>query len=199
MRQQSMRLAALLVISAIAAASAVMAPARASAQCTLGTVEMFAGNFEPRDWYFCDGRLLPIAQNTALFSILGTTYGGDGRTTFALPDLRGRFPLAPGQGPGLSYRNLGEVAGVESVTLLSSEMPAHSHQLGAVDAAGTTSSPAGAVQAAGRNFYATGAPDASLAAATISAAGGSQPHTNMPPYLGINYIICVQGIFPSRW
>ncbi|HEY5999198.1 MAG TPA: tail fiber protein [bacterium] len=160
---------------------------------------MFAGNFEPWPWFFCDGRLLQIVQHTALFSILGTTYGGNGTTTFALPDLRGRFPVGIGQGPGLSPHDLGEVAGTESVALTSNQMPAHTHQLQALNAAGTTSSPAGAVQAAGRNLYAAGSPNATLSGAAVSATGGSQPHPNMPPYLGINYIICVEGIFPTRW
>lgn len=199
MRTQTTRLAALLAVAALAAGSMLMLPARASAQeCLIGEVRMFAGNFEPRNWAYCNGQLLPISQNTALFSILGTTYGGDGQTNFALPNLSGRFPLGAGQGPGLSYRVLGEAGGAESVTLTTSQMPAHTHQLAAVGTAGNASSPQSALPAAGRNFYATGAANAALNAQAAGVTGGSQPHSVMPPYLGINYIICLYGIFPQR-
>lgn len=171
----------------------------------LAEIIMFAGNFAPRGWAFCQGQLLPIAQNTALFSLLGTTYGGDGRTTFALPDLRGRVPVGTGQGPGLPNINLGEMSGEAAHTLNVTEMPAHSHPAQAAGSAnaGDSASPGGntwATSTARDNVYTSAAPDSSMAASavTVGAAGGSQPHNNMQPYLGMNYIIALQGIFPSR-
>jgi len=166
----------------------------------IGEIQIFAGNFAPTGWAFCDGQLLPIASNTALFSLLGTTYGGNGQTTFALPDLRGRVPIHPGQGPGLSPRSLGESAGVENVTLATTEMAAHAHTLGASSASGSSDSPAGKVAArspAAIPQYAAVA-NANLAATAIGSAGGSQPHNNMQPYLALTYIIALTGIFPSR-
>jgi microcystin-dependent protein len=169
----------------------------------LGEIMLFAGNFPPRGYAFCDGQLLSISQNSALFSILGTTYGGDGAQNFGLPDLRGRFPIHIGAstGPGLSAHALGERAGVESVTLLATQMPAHTHQMVATTASGTSASPDGAFLAndgRGGTQYATGPAGPALAPQSIGVAGASQPHPNMPPYLGINFCIAVAGIFPVR-
>jgi len=166
----------------------------------IGEIMIFAGNFAPRGWAFCEGQLLPIAQNTALFSLLGTTYGGNGQTTFALPDLRGRAPIHPGQGPGLPNYVLGEVAGEPTHTLIATEMPMHTHAARADSANGTSDTPTGLVPSrnpAGIPAYGSGTA-ATLAPTAIDIAGGSQPHNNMPPYLAINYCICLEGIFPSR-
>jgi microcystin-dependent protein len=160
----------------------------------IGSITLFAGNFAPRGWAFCNGQLLPINQNTALFSLLGTTYGGNGMTTFALPDLRGRVPTHAGQGPGLSPYTLGESAGSESVTLTAAQMPAHNHAQPATNAEQGTSRPGNAVPAKG-GVYA-GASDGS-AMAPSSAAGGGLPHDNRAPYLALNFIIALQGIYPA--
>lgn len=172
---------------------------------TIGEIRLFAGNFAPRNWAFCAGQLMSISQNTALFSILGTTYGGNGQTTFALPDLRGRVPVGTGQGPGLSNKDLGQLAGVETVTLSTTQMPAHNHLVNVNSGAGTSGAPngnfiAGAVDATANALpsFATAANANTLNAGSIANTGGSQPHENMPPYLGLNYIICLFGIFPSR-
>jgi len=163
----------------------------------IAQITLFAGNFAPRGWAFCQGQILPIAQNTALFSLLGTQYGGNGTTTFALPDLRGRVPVGAGQGPGLSNVEVGEVGGLESVTLTQAQMPAHSHLAGVTQAAQTASRPAGKVPSAGGAY--ADAPDGStFNPAHIQNTGGGQPVPNRPPYLGLNYIIAIQGIFPSR-
>jgi microcystin-dependent protein len=167
----------------------------------LGSVVLFAGNFAPRGWAFCDGQLLPIAQNTALFSLLGTTYGGNGQTTFALPDLRGRHPVGPRQGPGLSNVDLGEQAGVENVTLISSQLPAHAHPLRGSNAEQNTNSPDSAIPAKGGVYVKEAGPGAEpmpTAMGPTGVTGSSQPHENRSPYLGLNYIIALQGIFPSR-
>jgi microcystin-dependent protein len=169
----------------------------------IAEIKMFGGNFAPRGYALCSGQLLSIAQNTALFSLLGTTYGGDGQTTFGLPDMRGRVPIGQGQGPGLSSRVMGELAGSETVTLISSEMPAHTHthSAGAVTGPGTQAGPAGARMAestARDNVYSTAAADTAMAPDTIGISGGSQPHNNMQPYLCVNFIIALEGIFPSR-
>lgn len=175
----------------------------------IGQIMMFAGNFAPRDWAFCDGQLLPIAQYNALFSILGTTYGGDGRTTFALPDLRGRTPVHPGQGPGLASVLAGEKAGSAEVTLTVSNMPNHPHSLNASNTAGTSSSPVGNYPAVSQfqadrsspvvqvNSY-SNASNETMAAPAVGNAGGSIPFNNRNPYLGVYYIIALQGIYPSR-
>lgn len=159
-------------------------------------------NFAPLGWAFCDGQVLPIAQNTALFSLLGTTYGGNGQTTFALPDLRGRVPLQQGQGPGLSDYVLGETGGAPTVSLLASELPAHTHTAQAAGAAGLNSPEAAAWGAAvGRTpppMYASGQPDAPMLPTALAPAGGGQPHNNMSPYLALYFVIAVQGIYPSR-
>jgi microcystin-dependent protein len=186
----------------------------------IGQVTIFAGNFAPRGWAFCDGQLLPISSNTALFSILGTTYGGDGRTTFALPDLRGRVAIGPRHGSGLSDYRLGQRGGVESVTLSQLELPAHTH--GATATATSTAtmmaetansgetSPAGNILGSGQSIYAPNAraEDVAMDPAAVSVntnvdvtvlnAGNSMPHDNMQPFLAVNYIIALQGIFPSR-
>ena len=161
----------------------------------LGMIIIFGGNFPPAHWAFCNGQLMAINQNTALFSLLGTQYGGNGQTTFALPDLRSRVPLHFGQGPGLSAYSIGQQAGVESVTLSGAEMPAHTHSQPATSGDQTTNQPNGAVPARGGFYAAT--PDSSQLAATTSS-GASQPHQNLQPYLAVNYIIALQGIFPAR-
>ena len=168
-------------------------------------IRIFPFNFPPKGWAFCDGQLLPISQNTALFSLLGTTYGGDGQSTFALPDLQGSAAMHPGQGQGLSLRDLGERSGVESVTLLESEMPIHAHQVGRAQAAnGTSQSPVGNVWAqapAGRGTLALyGLPPATgtMNTLALAPAGGSLPHNNMPPYLTLFFCIALQGVFPPR-
>jgi microcystin-dependent protein len=162
---------------------------------------LFAGNFPPRGWAFCNGQLLSIAQNTALFSLVGTTYGGNGQTTFGLPDLRGRVPIHVGQGPGLSNYVLGQVGGTETVTLLSNNMPIHTHSLNAVSEPGTVSAPQGAylgnTGALDREYNTSGTVVA-MNPGTISPAGGSQPFAILPPYLAISYCIALEGIFPSR-
>jgi microcystin-dependent protein len=171
----------------------------------LAEIVMFAGNFAPRGWAFCQGQILPIAQNTALFSLLGTTYGGNGQTTYALPDLRGRVPVGTGQGPGLPSVSLGEVSGEPTHTLIITEMPAHNHAAQAAGHSdpGTSSSPGGGVWATSTsrdNMYINTPPNSPMAANTVTVgiAGGSQPHNNMQPYLVLNYCIAITGIFPSR-
>lgn len=172
----------------------------------IGTIILFAGNFEPRDWAFCNGQLLSIAQNSALFSLLGTTYGGDGVTTFALPDLRGRAAVGCGTGPGLTDRPLGQAFGQEAVTLTTAQLPSHTHQLQGSSAGATSPDPAGLGLAytgdpgvpTGTDSYGSLATPTTMAAASISAVGGGQAHANVPPSLGLNYLICLQGIYPSR-
>jgi len=167
----------------------------------LAEIRIFPFSFPPTGWAFCDGQLLPISQNTALFALLGTTYGGDGKSTFALPDLQGNAPMHPGQGPGLSLRFLGEMGGSETVSLLQSEMPAHSHALMAVSSAANRTAPAGnsLARASGATPYvAAGGATTVLADEALVPAGGDQPHNNMQPYLTLNFCIALQGIFPSR-
>jgi len=168
-------------------------------------IRIFPFNFAPTGWAFCDGQLMPISQNTALFSLLGTTYGGDGKSTFALPDMQGNAPMQPGQGQGLSLRDLGETSGVESVTLLTSEMPAHTHGVGrALADAGNVITPVNSVwaqSAAGRGaaaLYIDGAPTGKVNINSLNVTGGSLPHNNMQPYLTLNFCIALQGIFPQR-
>jgi microcystin-dependent protein len=170
----------------------------------IGSIVLFAGNFAPRGWALCQGQLLPIAQNTALFSILGTTYGGNGQTTFALPDLRGRAPIGTGQGPGLSNITLGEQAGTENVTLLTTNMPAHNHTINCDNNASSSLAPSGMIPGlsdnrnAEVNIYSSNTPNAVMNPQTVGVAGGSQPFNNRNPFLGINFIIALEGIFPSR-
>lgn len=190
----------------------------------LGQIIMFAGNFAPRGWAFCDGQLLPISQYSALFSILGTIYGGDGRTTFALPDLRGRVPMHPGNGPGLSSRRLGEKGGAETNILNVTQIPSHNHSasatasgaatgvLRASSGSGDSTTPSGNVLAeTAEDNYSSAAPDVDMHAnavvinmsglnvnVTVANTGGNQPINNMQPYLCVNFIIALQGVFPSR-
>jgi microcystin-dependent protein len=164
-------------------------------------IRIFGFNFAPKGWAFCDGQLLPISQNTALFSLLGTTYGGDGKSTFALPDMQGNAPMQPGQGQGLSLRDLGEMSGVETVTLLVSEMPVHPHTLNCSidDADLRIPSPARSMaKSSGGNMYAPGNGNQMMAFQALPPAGGGQPHNNMQPYLTLNFCIALQGIFPQR-
>jgi len=164
-------------------------------------IRIFPFNFAPKGWAWCDGQLLPLSQNTALFSLLGTTYGGDGKSTFALPDLQGSAPMHPGQGPGLSLHDLGETGGSETVTLLESEIPAHSH-VWHVDAGdpGEDRIPVGEALArsVGGNLYGPTSNLGSLAPAALPPAGGDQPHNNLQPYLTLYFNIALQGVFPPR-
>ena len=162
----------------------------------IGEIKLFAGNFAPRGYAFCSGQLLPISQNTALFSILGTIYGGDGRSTLGLPNLVDRVPMHPGNGPGLSSRRLGERSGTNEVTLQSANLPAHSHGMRANDSAANSAS-ANGNRAANAVMYADPGNLMNMGAST-SDAGGSEPHENRQPFLKINFIIALQGIFPSR-
>ena len=170
----------------------------------LGEIRLFGYTFAPRGWMDCNGQLLAINQNDALFALLGTTYGGDGQNTFAVPDLRGRIPISQGQGPGLSNHVIGELAGTETVTLAASQMPNHSHVANATTAAATLSTANGALLGAvsGDTLYtsdATGLTPGVMAASSISVgAGGNQPHENCMPTLTARFCIAVEGIFPSR-
>ena len=166
----------------------------------LGQILLVPYNFSPRSWAFCNGQILSIAQNTALFALLGTTFGGNGQTTFALPDFRSRVPIHPGQGPGLSPYVLGQQGGSESVTLTIPQMPAHNHiaQLHASGATGSDGSPTGNYLAENNQYTNTTNTTMNANAVTVGIAGGSQPHPNIQPYLCINFIIALQGIFPSR-
>jgi microcystin-dependent protein len=164
-------------------------------------IRIFPFNFAPKGWAFCDGQLLPLSQNTALFSLLGTFYGGDGKSTFALPNLQGSAPTHQGQGPGLSLYDLGQASGSETVTLLQTELPAHAHLASGASGSGPTS-PANNTwgAAAGRTpppTYVDGNPNVTMGNA-MSVAGGSQPHNNMQPYLTLNFCIALQGIYPPR-
>ncbi|KQW46370.1 MULTISPECIES: phage tail protein [unclassified Roseateles] len=166
----------------------------------IAEIRVMPYNFVPVGWASCDGQLLPIAQNTALFALLGTTYGGNGKTNFALPDLRGSFAMGAGQGPGLSPRDLGQVVGQAAVALQAHEMPSHSHALRAGSTPGATS-PAGNVMAPttnGAKVYRAPGAAAVMDAAAISPAGASLPHENRQPYQALNFCIALQGIFPPR-
>ena len=166
----------------------------------VGEIRMFAGNFAPRGWAFCDGQLLAVSQNDALFSLLGTIYGGDGRTTFGLPDMRGRVPIHAGSGPGLSPRRLGAKSGSEKETLTVNQLPSHSHDWKATSDDGQDRNPIG-------NAAATSGPDIyrealdtpkNFATSMVQNTGGSQSHSNLMPYLCIHFIIALFGIYPSR-
>ena len=165
----------------------------------VGEIRMFAGNFAPRGWAYCDGQLLAVSQNDALFSLFGTIYGGDGRTTFGLPDLRGRIPIHNGTGPGLSPRNIGSKGGQEDVTLSANEIGAHNHTFSASANPAGDNSPANnsVAVASGANIYGAGAPNAMNAAAVVPT-GQSRPHTNLMPTLCVNFIVALFGIYPSR-
>jgi microcystin-dependent protein len=168
----------------------------------VGEVRMFAGNFAPRGWAFCDGQLLAVSQNDALFSLLGTIYGGDGRTTFGLPDLRGRIPLHAGSGPGLSPRRLGAKAGAENVTLTVNQLPSHGHGFQVTTATGNESSPENEsfASSATADYYIDQSfpQNVSLASSAVTNTGGSRSHTNLMPFLCIHFIIALVGIYPSR-
>jgi microcystin-dependent protein len=164
----------------------------------IGALHIFAGNFAPRGYAFCHGQLLEIAQNSALFALLGTTYGGNGQTNFALPDLRGRIPIGQGTGPGLTSRTVGEALGSESVTLVSNQMPIHNH-IALANASPGNATPGNAFWAASTGTQAYGAGTATLMnPASVGASGGSQAHENRMPILAVNFIIALEGIFPSR-
>ena len=163
----------------------------------IGEIKMFAGNFAPRNFAFCDGFLLPSAQNTALFSIMGTIYGGDGRTTFGLPDLRGRLPMHAGNGPGLTQRRIGERGGADTATLTMQNMPPHVHNAIATNEAPDTASPANATPAMAP-IYESGGNATAMANEALLPTGGGQAHNNQQPYLRLNFIIALQGLFPSR-
>jgi microcystin-dependent protein len=162
----------------------------------LGEIRMFGGNFAPRGWSLCNGQLLPIAQYTALFSLLGTTYGGDGKVTFGLPQLQGNAPMHWGDGPGLTPRQIGEMSGEPNVTVLITEMPSHNHGFTGSASSPDQTSPRSNVLADAA-IYAN-PPNAALAPQTVGIAGGSQPHNNMMPYLGLTFIIALEGIYPAR-
>lgn len=167
----------------------------------IAEIRIFAGNFAPRSWAFCDGQLLPIAQNTALFSLIGTTYGGDGRSTTGLPDLKGRAPMHAGRGPGLAQRRLGEKAGTESETLTTAKVSPHNHSVQASTAPASSNTPDGTMSLArsvGGNAYSTGAADAELDDMALAEAGSGQAHNNMQPFLTLTFIIALQGAYPQR-
>jgi microcystin-dependent protein len=164
-------------------------------------IRIFPFNFAPKGWAFCDGQILPLSQNTALFSLLGTTYGGDGKSNFALPDMQGNVPMHPGQGPGLSLHDLGETGGSDVVSLLESEMPAHSHNLMASSQPGED--PQAVTESFGRSvganlYQASNANLASMYDGIMAPAGGDQPHNNLQPYLTLNFCIALQGVYPPR-
>lgn len=169
----------------------------------IAEVRIFAGNFAPRSWAFCDGQLLPISNNTALFSLIGTTYGGDGRTTTALPNLQGRAPMHPGRGPGLTSRRLGQKLGVNTVTLNEAQIPSHSHSFRVHNGGSTTAAPSPtAAVANSRTINAwqanTTASLVDMAPESIGTTGGGQAHNNVQPFLSLNFIIALQGLYPSR-
>ncbi|MEM8696425.1 MAG: tail fiber protein [Pseudomonadota bacterium] len=170
----------------------------------IAEIRIFAGSFAPRSWAFCDGQLLPISQNTALFSLIGTTYGGDGRTTTALPNMQGRVPMHAGRGPGLTSRRIGQRGGAEQVTLSEAQMPQHQHTQLAVPrgqlTVGNSLDPAGNLLASPQtgNQYADANNLVDMASNSLTNAGGSQPHNNLQPFLVMNFIIALQGLYPSR-
>lgn len=169
----------------------------------IAEIRIFAGNFAPRGWAFCNGQLLPITQNTVLFSLVGTTYGGDGRTVFGLPNLQGRAPMHPGNGPGLSSRRLGQTGGVETVTLTEAQVPSHAHQAQASSNPAFANAPSEATLLGStptQYTYASGSSDdnVEMAPDSLGTTGGGQPHSNMQPYLAVNFIIALLGIYPER-
>ena len=219
MFKKSTKLVGTLVSAAVVSAGLGLSQPVLASDPFIAQITMFGGNFAPRQWAFCNGQLIAISTNTALFSLLGTTYGGDGRTTFALPDLRGRTAIHPGSGPGLSTYNLGQRGGAENVILSVNQMPLHTHTatttvdsivLNGTNTAGDSATPGGNTLASkGRtNIYSTGAPDVAMhagsitatatASTTINVSGGIQSHENHLPYLSINHIIALIGVYPSR-
>ncbi|MGH2553962.1 MAG: phage tail protein [Chitinophagaceae bacterium] len=172
-----------------------------STQPFVGEIKLFAGNFSIMGHAYCQGQLMPISQNEALFSLIGTTYGGDGVTTFGLPDLRGRVPLHQGNGAGLSPRTIGENGGTETVTLTANQLPSHTHAMNCNAGTGNSSTPANnfwAAQPALLQYAAASTASSALKSNAVSNSGNSQPHPNLQPYLTINYLIALEGIFPSR-
>jgi microcystin-dependent protein len=167
-------------------------------------IRIFPFNFAPKGWAFCDGQILPLSQNTALFSLLGTTYGGDGKSNFALPDMQGNVPMHPGQGPGLSLHDLGETGGSDTVTLLESEIPSHSHTMMCLPAPANRTPPGGnsmAREAGTTGPYLPASPAPTLVTMSdnaVTPAGGDQPHNNLQPYLTLNFCIALQGVYPPR-
>jgi microcystin-dependent protein len=167
----------------------------------MGEIRVFAGTFAPQNWALCNGQSLAISQNDALYALLGTTYGGDGVNTFNLPDARGRVPVGQGNGPGLTARVLGQVYGTETVTLLTNNMPAHSHSVQVSNTEANLTAPSGQMIGQGYHYLLSTTPPnntGSLLPQAVSSVGGSQPHDNMMPFLCLNFILCLQGIFPSR-
>lgn len=166
----------------------------------VGEIRMFAGNFAPRSWALCDGQLLSVSSNNALFSLLGTIYGGDGRTTFGLPDMRGRLPIHMGSGPGMTTRPIGQKSGSETVTVIAGELPTHTHAFQASTEGGADASPQGKVvsNSPGVKMFIEDPPGVSMASSAIASAGGSQSHDNVMPFQCVNFIIALSGIFPSR-
>jgi microcystin-dependent protein len=166
-------------------------------------IRIFGFNFAPKGWAFCDGQILPLSQNTALFSLLGTTYGGDGKSNFALPNMQGNAPMHPGQGPGLSLHDLGETGGSDTVSLLESEIPAHSHVMMSFPGTANRLVAGGnsMARANGSTPYVPNSPVpplVNMADAAITPAGGDQPHNNLQPYLTLNFCIALQGVYPPR-
>ena len=187
-----------LIIVALVLVGMVAAPAQAQ-DPFIGEIEIVGFNFAPTGWATCDGQLLAISQNTALFSLLGTQFGGDGKSTFALPDLRGRMAIGQGQGPGLQNFVIGEAGGEEQVTLTVAQMPAHTHRAMGSSASADSTAVGGNVWGTTAVFlYSSGSPSVSMNPLAIGAVGGGSPHENRPPYLVMNFIIALQGIFPSR-
>lgn len=173
--------------------------AHAQSNSYVGQIMIVAFNFAPVGWATCDGQIMSISENVALFTLLGTTYGGDGQTTFALPDLRGRMPIGFGQGPGLEPYYLGQTGGVESVTLLLSQIPAHTHTAMGAASTANTGSPNNAYWATPRALlYSAAAPDTPMNAGALATTGGGQPHENRKPFLVMNYLIALQGVYPAR-
>ena len=171
----------------------------------IAEIRIFAGNFAPTGWAFCNGQLLPISQNTALFSLLGTTYGGDGQSNFALPNLQGKAPLQQGMGPGLAGYALGQTAGSANVTLTQTELPSHTHPIASNDGIGDVDNPVGNVWATAHSgktplplYSANTTNPPAMSPQAVASAGGGLPHNNLPPYLVLNFIIALQGIFPPR-
>lgn len=171
----------------------------------IAEIRIFAGNFAPRSWAFCDGQLLPVSQNTALFSLIGTTYGGDGRSTTALPNMQGRAPMHPGRGPGLTARRLGQRMGSEMVSLSEAQIPSHSHTVRARDEPGTSGTPPSNTASIANTGFTdrlyvpnTSSNVVDMASQTASNTGGSQEHNNIQPFLTMNFIIALQGLYPSR-
>jgi microcystin-dependent protein len=164
----------------------------------LAEVKMWGLSFAPRGWAFCNGQLLSIAQNTALFSLVGTTYGGDGRTNFGLPNLQGRLPMHPGSGPGLTPRQLGEKGGVSAVTLAEQQTPSHTHTLSGSEEDGRENDPGGNAPGVGEQIYSTTAPTDTMSQDALALQGSGQSHTNQQPYLAINFCIALTGMYPSR-